>query len=93
MRARRKIKMSRSGFTVATKRFHSYPGDNSVQVQVTDSFGTTRLAFNMWPTSVRGMRIWDSDRAGSFWTITAAKKAALDYVLRKTGKGGKKRNG
>jgi hypothetical protein len=90
MRSGHKVKLSRNGFTVSTHRFHSYPGDNSVQVQVIDSFGTKRLRFNMWPTSVRGMRIWDSDRAGSYWTITAAKKAALEYVIKNQYKAKKK---
>jgi hypothetical protein len=87
MRKGTKIKMSKNGLTVKTRRFtarESYPGDNTVQIQVLNERGNRVVVFNIWPTTCKGLRWWDNDRygAGPFRTITDWKKWALERAIK-----------
>lgn len=89
-----KRKLSKGGLTVKTFRYHSYPGDNSVQVRVVDERLRGVLVFNLWPITRRGMRFWENDRfgVGPFQTITKWKQWALEKALDEASKGRRRGN-
>ena len=75
-------KSTRGGITIKTVRLRSYPGDSSVQIQAIDERGRKSILFNIWPTTVRGIRWWRNDRYPSMYrTITEAKNDALSRFL------------
>lgn len=90
-RERGPIKLSKGGLTISTRKLRSYPGDNSVQIMLTTERDVTVPFINLWPTTVRGMRMWESTRGGNFWTIAEAKRYALDRALKDRSEAKRKR--